>query len=151
MIVVRRATPHDAAAIASLQADLFDQSWPAGDIEGLLAPPVAVAHLAFEGGRPIGFVVGRVVADEAEILTIGVAAPCQGRGIARDLLTAWMSEVRVAGVGNLFLEVADGNQPAIALYTGAGFRVTGRRPGYYHRRDGSLGDALMMMATLDHG
>jgi len=148
--MVRRATPHDATAIASLQADLFDQCWPAGDIESLLAPPVAVAHLAFEDDRAIGFVVGRVVADEAEVLTIGVAAPRQSRGVARALLAAWIAEVRAAGAGNLFLEVADGNQPAIALYTRAGFRVTGRRPGYYHRRDGSLGDALMMIATIDH-
>jgi len=151
VIVVRRASPHDAAAIATLQAGLFDQPWPMAEIESLLAPTIAVAHLALEHDRPVGFVVGRVVADEAEILTIGVEASRQARGIARDLLAAWMSEVRAAGAGNLFLEVSDGNLPAIALYTRAGFRVTGRRAGYYHRRDGSLGDALMMIATIDHG
>ncbi|RYE57879.1 MAG: ribosomal-protein-alanine acetyltransferase, partial [Rhizobiaceae bacterium] len=41
------------------------------------------------------------------------------------------------------------NNPAIKLYDKAGFRVVGRRPGYYRGIDGQIYDALTLSISLD--
>jgi ribosomal-protein-alanine N-acetyltransferase len=148
VIEIRRAGLADAAAMAAIQGGVFDHAWPVEDIAALVDASPALALIAHEEGTAVGFILGRVVADEAEILSIGVAAAEQGRGIAGRLLARWLDAVNSAGAGRAFLEVAADNRPALALYQRHGFAVTGRRDGYYHRRDGSLGDALMMMAEF---
>ncbi|NVN31455.1 ribosomal-protein-alanine acetyltransferase, partial [Endobacter medicaginis] len=47
----------------------------------------------------------------------------------------------------LFIEVAAGNGPAIALYRGCGFVEVGRRRRYYPDGD----DALVMVLSLSAG
>lgn len=134
--------------MAEVQAGLFELSWPEADMAALLEPAPSVSYVALEGGRCIGFLLGRVVADEAEILSIGVDQRVQRRGLGRKMLKHWLAEIREAGAKRAFLEVAAENVAASALYRAAGFEVTGRRNGYYHRRDGTTGDALMMMLDL---
>lgn len=148
MIAIRSAGPGDAAAMAAIQGSVFDTAWPVEDIAALVDAPPALALIARENDSDVGFILGRLVVDEAEILSIGVAAASQGRGIAGQLLARWIAEIRGSGARQAFLEVAADNTPALALYRRHGFAVTGRRDGYYHRRDGSLGDALMMMAEF---
>ena len=54
--------------------------------------------------------------------------------------------VRAAALGaeRMFLEVAEGNAAARALYARTGFAGAGRRRGYYARADGSREDALIL-------
>jgi ribosomal-protein-alanine N-acetyltransferase len=52
------------------------------------------------------------------------------------------------GATRLFLEVADDNAAALALYARAGFSEAGRRPGYYARPDGGRQDALILALNL---
>lgn len=91
-----------------------------------------------------GFVLGRVIADEAELLTIAVEATARRRGTGRNLLAAFLDEVARRGAAVAFLEVSADNEAAIALYRSGGFDVSGRRRGYYVRFDGSRTDALVM-------
>ena len=42
------------------------------------------------------------------------------------------------GVTRVFLEVEEGNQPALRLYARAGFQEVGRRAGYYPRPAGNV-------------
>ena len=86
-----------------------------------------------------GFIVWRVIADEAELITIGVAPDARNTGIASAMLAIMMGDVKKRGVKKIFLEVAENNAPALALYTRTGFKVVGRRPKYY---DGI--DAIIM-------
>jgi [ribosomal protein S18]-alanine N-acetyltransferase len=78
-----------------------------------------------------GFLIVRVIAPEAEILNVAVAAAQRRRGIAAALLTEVENTLRKDNVTRLFLEVRESNQPAIAFYKKHGFAVTGARPGYY--------------------
>jgi len=89
-----------------------------------------------------GFLILRIVADEAEIITLGVTARRQG--IGRDLMAAAIARAGERLVVKLHLEVAASNEPARRLYEGLGFTISGRRPNYY--ADGS--DALTM--TLEN-
>jgi ribosomal-protein-alanine N-acetyltransferase len=78
-----------------------------------------------------GFVLARVAADEAEILSIAVMPKARQAGLGRTLLTAAMAEARARGAAAMFLEVAAANVAARALYAQAGFRDVGTRPNYY--------------------
>ncbi len=78
-----------------------------------------------------GFVLARVAADEAEILSIAVMPKARRVGLGRTLLTAAIAEARARGAAAMFLEVAAANAAARALYAQAGFREVGTRPNYY--------------------
>ena len=90
-----------------------------------------------------GFVVWRVVADEAEIITIGVHPDARRGGIADAMLMLVESDVKKRGGKKIFLEVAENNIPARALYEHNGYVQVGVRPKYY---DGT--DAILMEKIL---
>lgn len=105
-----------------------------------------------------GFVVFRVIADEAEIITIGVHPDARKTGIADAMLTIAENEIKKSfydysppegestqrvGGGRIFLEVAMDNIAAIKLYEKHGYVQVGIRPKYY---DGV--DAIIMEKKL---
>ena len=123
----------------------FHEIWTADAFNGLLASG-ADGLLAVTDGTPIGLVLWRVAADEAEILTI-CTLPAQRRlGVGRHLMERAKAILTAVGIGRLFLEVAIDNPPAIALYRAFGFVDAGRRRGYYTRPNGRA-DALVMGLT----
>ena len=90
-----------------------------------------------------GFIVWRVVADEAELITIGVAPDARRTGIGAAMIGIMEGELKKAGVKSVFLEVAENNTPARKLYEQNGYVQIGTRPKYY---DGI--DAIMMKKEL---
>lgn len=78
-----------------------------------------------------GFIVWRAVADEAEIITIGVHPDQRGNGIAGAMLTIAEGEMKKTNVKRIFLEVAENNTPARRLYEKYSFLPVGKRPKYY--------------------
>jgi ribosomal-protein-alanine N-acetyltransferase len=125
------ASVRDAPALAALHAASFHRGWSDGEFEHLLAERNVFTHRAVLGGKLIGFVMSRLAAGEAEILSIAVSSAEQGRGLARRLLDLHLR--RLAGVGcrTVFLEVDENNDAARRLYRRAGFREVGRRDRYY--------------------
>ena len=87
------------------------------------------------------------VLDEAELLTIAVAANRQRKGLGRALLQAQLSWARQQNMRRIFLEVRVTNQSAIALYRSLGFAEIGMRRGYYQNAQGRE-DALLMSCEL---
>lgn len=144
-----RVTPFDAEVLAALHRLCFpDDPWDATTFGTLLASPVVFGVLlslpvpATDGPgtvlEPAGFALARVVAGEAEILTLGVRPEARRRGLGRRLLDAALAQAARRGADQVFLEVAEDNAEARALYSRAGFTVVGRRPGYYRRRDATV-------------
>ena len=82
-----------------------------------------------------GFIVWRAVADEAEIISIGVAPDARRNGIAGALILIMEQELKKQSVHNVFLEVSEVNIPAKKLYEKYGFKPTGTRPKYYNGID----------------
>ena len=78
-----------------------------------------------------GYVIARAVAGEAEILNLAVAPEARGRGLGGGLLDAMLDLLRRSEVGEVFLEVRQGNVPARGLYHSRGFEVVGQRAKYY--------------------
>lgn len=121
--------------MAAVHAIAFpDDPWSESSFSRLLGQP-GVAGLIDERG---GIVMLRCIADEAEILTLGVASPRLGIGLA--LMQAAIAQAKSQGAATLHLEVAESNTAACALYKQLGFKQTGRRQKYYDNG----GDALVL-------
>lgn len=142
------ANARDAAAIAPLHAASFRRGWSENEVEGLLVDRHVVAHRAAVRGKLIGFVMSRLVEDEAEILSIAVAGAWRGRGLSRKLLTLHLRRLAGLGARTVFLEVDENNKPAIRLYDRAGFHEISQRPNYYPVAGGKAAAALVLRRDL---
>ena len=100
-------------------------------------------------GRALhGFILSRLAAGEAEILSVAVASARRGRGLARALLNLHLRRLAGLGARAVFLEVDEDNAPARRLYQRAGFREVGRRPGYYQQGRDQAATALVLRRDL---
>ena len=90
-----------------------------------------------------GFIVYRIVVDEAEIITIGVNPDKRRLGIASAMIGIIEKSAKYQRVKKIFLEVAANNIPAQKLYENNGFKTVGLRPKYY---DGV--DAILMSKDI---
>jgi ribosomal-protein-alanine N-acetyltransferase len=145
----RLATSH-AARLAEIHAEAFTRPWDAIEFERSLAEKSIHADGLFlgRGAEPAGFIISRRAADEAEILSVALAPHARGRGHSGALLDRHLQSLAQAGVRLVFLEVEEGNHPALALYRRRGFREIGRRQGYYARPDGTHAGAITMRRRL---
>jgi ribosomal-protein-alanine N-acetyltransferase len=144
---LRRVGPFDLGVLSALHRACFAEAWDEAALASLLAMPGALALLATSHEEPLGFVILRAIAGEAEILSIGVRPQARRRGIGRRLLAAAVDVAEAAGAEQLFLEVAADNIQARGLYLGDGFSEVGRRPNYY-RRIGSAITALVLSRPI---
>jgi ribosomal-protein-alanine N-acetyltransferase len=145
---IEPATLRDAPELALLHGASFHRGWGEGEFEGMLTERNTLAHRLRIGRKLIGFAVSRIAADEAEILSIAIAASHRGRGLSRDLLLTHLGHLAGRGVRTVFLEVEENNQPARRLYARAGFTVAGRREGYYRQASGEQLNAVLMRRDL---
>jgi ribosomal-protein-alanine N-acetyltransferase len=146
--MLSEAGPRDAPALAALHGASFRRGWSEDEFERLLLDRSVLAHRATLGHQPVGFIISRLAAGEAEILSVAVARSHQGRGLARRLLDLHMRRLAGLGVRTIFLEVDDDNLPARRLYARSAFRQVGRRDGYYPRPGSAAGAALVLRRDL---
>ncbi len=135
-------TPCDMAATHA-EALVHSRPWSEAEFASLLNSP-----LCFVTGDPRCFAIGRVVADEAELLTLATHPNWQRQGLARGLLNRWRVAARERGANTAFLEVAADNVPALSLYVSDGFVEGGIRKAYYPRPGAQAADAILMIRTL---
>ena len=118
---------------SALHAAAFRYSWGEHEFERLISASNAFGDAAIDPKKKtlIGFILSRVAADEAEVLTIVVAAAHRKRGVGRKLVASHIARLRNVRVKALFLEVGENNAPARKLYANLGFVEVGRRKNYY--------------------
>ena len=131
------------AELAAVHATAFDRPWGVAAFAALIGQPGVMAL-----GDADGFILIRAVLDEAEILTLAVRPEARRRGYGRALVEAAAAQARSDGIERLYLEVAEDNTAALALYRATGFAEVGRRPGYYARSDGPDVAALLLARKL---
>lgn len=134
-----------AAEMAALHALCFTtpRPWSETEIAELLSNRFCFAINAVSG-----FLLGRVVAGEAELLTIAVDPAARNQGIGTGLMQEFLTQAATRGADSVFLEVADFNTSAQRLYLASGFTETARRRGYYHAPDGTRSDAILMARAI---
>ena len=152
-ISLRPAEVSDCDTLSEIHASAFRRGWSNAEFESLLVQPGVNALLADYRNRvgrrsPAGFILYRLAADEAEVLSVAVMPECRRRGVGRQLLEEALRHVYREGARDIHLEVEDSNLAAIALYRGVEFRESGRRTGYYAQGRETPGGALVMLRQL---
>lgn len=160
--IVRAKLTH-AEPISALHRLSFDEPWSPYTLRQVLGMPGAFGLLAVPDGDAsdgrlapdslaapdlYGFALVRRTVEECELLSLAVAPSRRGQGYGRKLLEAVIASARELAATSLFLEVAEDNAVAQALYRSAGFRPVGRRPGYYRRPKGPPMAALTLALAL---
>jgi len=146
---VRAANAERAAVFAALHLQAFDRGWSVDELKRVMDGPCTFTLEAVRENAPLGFIVVRAVAGEAEILTLAVHPAASRQGLGRALVQAAAITAKGFGAEVFWLEVAIDNEAAIALYAATGFEPAGKRPNYYGRKDGERIDALVMRRLLN--
>jgi ribosomal-protein-alanine N-acetyltransferase len=149
--VIRPLRPEKAEACARLHAEGFAHPWSTEEVAQLIAGSTTLAAAALDpaNGRLRGFILSRLAADEAEILTVAVETASRRKGVGRALIGEALRQASNAGAKTMFLEVGKDNAPALALYERLGFVKVGERAGYYRRADGTRAAAVIMRKALE--
>lgn len=133
----------DTLARIHARAMVVPPPWSQQTLQGFLS-----AHGSVLAVSDAGFALGRVTVDEAELLTLAVDPEAQRLGQGRACLDGFEFKAYAMGARRVFLEVADTNDAARALYTAAGYQEDGIRRDYYARRGEEPIDAVVMSKTL---
>jgi len=145
-MTIRKMVPDEASVIEGILAlSPGASAWPASTLLSLVNAGARV-WVADEKGELVGTLAARTIADEVEILNLGVVAPWRRRGLGRSLMAVALEEAVAAGARQAFLEVRESNEAARAFYTALGFTATGRRRGYYREPPE---DALVFSRPLE--
>ncbi len=136
-------TPERLADLHGLCFEAPARAWTQREFEDLLGQPnVFLCELEH------GFALGRAAGPEAELLTLAVDPSHRREGIGAKLLAGFEETSASRGVAEVFLEVAENNSPARALYRRAEYDEVGKRAGYYPGSSGAEVDAIVMRKML---
>ena len=144
-IVICRSVHADV--LSGLHRDCFEKPWDPPSFRELLEMAGDFGFIILIENAPAGFIVARQAQVEGVIITLGVLPEHRRCGFARTLIQTAESHLFNSGGRTMFLEVAKINQPAKILYEALGYRVVGRRKGYYKRQEDFV-DALILHKTL---
>lgn len=152
-IAIETVPDPDPGVLADIHAEGFAHAWSGADINKLLADDNVFVVLArrdrpFGSRNPVGFVMIRKAADEAEVLSIAVTHRFRNAGTGRKLMDAALRHLFAERIAKVFLEVADDNLPAITLYRRLGFKTVAERTGYYVAGREKPAAALVMRYDL---
>lgn len=130
-ITLEPAAIEDAQILSQLHKQLFPSPWSEESFHNLLKKTNILALLARQEGEITGFIILQKASDEAEIIMLAVQQKYQGKGIGDLLCQNAISDLKQANIQNIFLEVDENNEAALALYKKLGFTIVGNRKAYY--------------------
>jgi len=141
---MRVLTARDARSMAEIHAVSFERGWDALEMSRHISKDICLGL-----GDPLScFIICARAADQADILTIATHPDARRQGLGATLLNATLTHLAQTNISTIFLDVAEDNHSAIALYKKAGFQAIGRRPAYYKREKGRIA-ALNFSKVLD--
>lgn len=147
-ITVAPMQPNHVEALMSFEDELFGtEAWTPDSYRAELADRRHRHYVVAldDHGALAGWAGLLVVADTAQILTIGTVPAAQRRGVGQRMLDALLDEAVHRGARDVVLEVRVDNAPARRLYERNRFTVLRTRRGYY---DMGRVDALEMKRDL---
>jgi ribosomal-protein-alanine N-acetyltransferase len=138
--------PEDLDEVLAIERVAFSMPWSRGAfVYEMEQNRVARCWVMREEGRPIGYLCLWEIADELHITNVAVEPSRRRQGVGRALLKGVLDDARERRLRLVVLEVRPSNTEARTLYEAFGFRVIGRRRGYYYDTGE---DALVMEAAL---
>jgi ribosomal-protein-alanine N-acetyltransferase len=144
--LIRKFHPKDSEAVSAVAKESPESAQWSQQSYRELNGITAVAWVAEVQGTVAGFLVARIVADQAEILNIAVAKPHRNQGLGSSLLDTAKLAFSNDHVTLVFLEVRESNRVAQQFYQRHGFTKSGFRKSYY--QDPREGAVLMEMKLI---
>ena len=133
-VSVRLAEAGDLSRVYEIERELFAHgSYPYFFFRQALDALPGFFLVALAGSETAGYALGSLQAgdDHGWILSVGVDARHQGRGIGRALTAALVNRFEVRGANAAFLHVSPANTGAVALYTALGFETVRSGQDYF--------------------
>ena len=146
--IIRPMEERDLPEVSRIEREAFSVPWSEQSFRDSLALPYAVFLTAECEGQVAGYCGCYQSLEEAEITNVAVKQEFRGRGIAKALLQELFRLGKARGASVFLLEVRVGNQPAICLYEGQGFRNMGLRRNFYEK---PREDAGIMQKSREDG
>lgn len=126
-----KLSQNEAEQIAEIEKGCFAEPWSAASVNALLGREEAVFARSSDGKRLLGYALGAVSFDEAELYRLAVPPEFRRQGFGGRLLADFLQACFRRGARRVFLEVRSKNIPALSLYRKAGFAQIAVRKGYY--------------------
>lgn len=143
---MRAMTVEDVDEVLRIEQAVQAYPWTRGNFIDALTHGY-ICRVDEKDGEIRAFAVLMPLLDEAELLSIGVAAGQQRKGLGRAMLLEMLDVACKRNMLRVFLEVRSSNAAALALYRSTGFGEIGVRCGYYQNASGSE-DAITMACEL---
>jgi ribosomal-protein-alanine N-acetyltransferase len=146
-LALDRMRAEDLDEVLAIERASFTMPWSRGaflyEIQQNRVARCWVGRL--DDGPLAGYLCLWEVVDELHITNVAVRPSLRRQGVARALLRSVLDDGRGRGFKVVVLEVRPSNRHALTLYESFGFRVVGRRHGYYYDTGE---DALVMEIAL---
>ncbi|KLU60135.1 mycothiol acetyltransferase [Peptococcaceae bacterium CEB3] len=144
--IVRPMCIEDLGSVIAIEQVSFPTPWSIHSFATELRDnEYARYHCLEVDGRVIGYMGLWFILDEGHITNVAIMPGHRGRHWGEFLMRSVMSKMAQEGMERMTLEVRVSNDPARRLYERLGFKVAGRRKGYYvDTRE----DALIMWLEL---
>ena len=142
--MIRLMQAHDVADVVAIENLVQSHPWTAKQFEESIASYVAT--VVEQQGQVVGFCILQPVLDEANLLLMAIHPSQQGKGLGYQLLESSIALLKNNPL-QIFLEVRESNQAAIALYEKSGFHQIDLRKNYYPKPDGSREHAIIMVKS----
>lgn len=146
-MLLRHMTPEDINAVVAIEQQVQSHPWTRTQFMDSVRQHHCTVAVDEQTHQVMGFCILQPVLDEANLLLMAVAPQAQGRGLGYALLT-----YAIDGLGEkctqIFLEVRQSNQAAIALYQKADFHQIDIRKNYYPVTEGGREHAVIMVRSV---
>ena len=128
----------DYPFLAKIHKQSFEVAWSEDELVETLRVKGTICFVANIHGKgkngPKGFLIVRTLAGQSEVLTIAIDAEFRKQGIARALMEHAIRQLHGERIGQLFLEVSEGNTAALNLYQSLNFKQISKRKAYYNNQ-----------------
>lgn len=130
--IIREMNECDLPGILRLEVVSFPTPWTEWMFRAQLGfGDMAINLVLLDGNVIAGYTTALTAHDEIHLLSIAVLPGSRRHGYGRALLDEVIERGMSRGGTRVFLEVREGNEGAMAFYSGVGFRVIGKRKKYY--------------------
>lgn len=152
--VICRVLEDSADILTKIHEECFPRYWNRDAFTDFFAVSGTLAFLVEERDmlgkekNPVAMVIYRTAFEQADIITIAVRPNWRRKNISRFMMEKVLSDCKQKEVKKIFLDVEEGNIPAIKLYESIGFKYISRRKLYYQQPNGTFTDALVMEKKL---
>ncbi len=134
-ILIREMSPSDLSEVSAIEYSCFTTPWNIRSFEYEMDHKDTIMKVAVLNNQIIGYVCIRTILDVTHVLNLAVLPEFRRKGIGSMLLNEALKELKQSkkDINLITLEVRESNTAAIKLYEKCGFRVIGKRVGYYQK------------------